>query len=111
MDRKVILSVDVGGSKYVVGLVRENGQIICKRRYNWRHISADSVVEQITEAMRRRSGRIPRSDQRRGYDDPRLGGPGGGRVGIGEVHGYLRTAHRKDFDGAFRLPGVSGQRL
>ena len=51
MDRKVILSVDVGGSKYVVGLVRENGQIICKRRYNWRHISADSVVEQITEAM------------------------------------------------------------
>ena len=97
MDRKVILSVDVGGSKYVVGLVRENGQIICKRRYNWRHISADSVVEQITEAMQQ----AIRENQ----------GVQISAVGIGEVHGYLRTAHRKDFDGAFRLPGVSGQRL
>ncbi len=53
MDKKIILSVDIGGSKYVVGLVQENGQILCKHRYNWRHISVDSVVEQITEAMQR----------------------------------------------------------
>lgn len=51
MEKNVILAVDIGGSKYVVGLVKENGKIISKRRYVWKHISADSVVEEICDAM------------------------------------------------------------
>ena len=47
MEKKVILSVDIGGAKYAVGLVRENGTIICKKKYTWKHISAESVVEEI----------------------------------------------------------------
>lgn len=51
MEKKVILSVDIGGAKYAVGLVRENGTIICKKKYTWKHISAESVVEEICKAM------------------------------------------------------------
>lgn len=50
-EQRVILAVDIGGSKYVAGLVKENGEIISKRRYVWKHISADSVVEEISCAM------------------------------------------------------------
>lgn len=62
MEKKTILAVDIGGSKYVVGLVRENGTIISKRKYNWKHISADSVVEEISEAMQRMIDENPQSD-------------------------------------------------
>ncbi|MCI8270079.1 MAG: ROK family protein [Lachnospiraceae bacterium] len=51
MEKKVVMAVDIGGSKYAVGLVRENGTIICKRRYDWKHISAESVIEEICESM------------------------------------------------------------
>ena len=34
-----------------------------------------------------------------------------GPVSYTHLDVYKRQAHRKDFDGAFRLPGVSGQRL
>ena len=51
MEKKVVMAVDIGGAKYAVGLVRENGTIICKRRYDWKHISAESVIEEICVSM------------------------------------------------------------
>ncbi len=51
MEKNVILAVDIGGAKYVVGLVKDNGKIISKKRYVWKHISAESVVEEICSAM------------------------------------------------------------
>ena len=51
MEKQVILAVDIGGAKYAVGLVRENGTIICKKRYSWRHISEESVIAEICTAM------------------------------------------------------------
>lgn len=30
MEREVILAVDIGGSKYVAGLVAADGRVICK---------------------------------------------------------------------------------
>lgn len=62
MEKKVILAVDIGGSKYAVGLVRENGTIISKKKYSWKHISAQSVIEEISEAMEgmlQENSRIP----------------------------------------------------
>lgn len=52
MEKKTILAVDIGGSKYAAGLVRENGTILCKKKYTWRHISAESVIEDICLSMR-----------------------------------------------------------
>ena len=51
MERKTILAVDIGGTKYSVGLVRENGTIISKHKYTWRHISEESVITEICTAM------------------------------------------------------------
>ena len=51
MEKRTVMAVDIGGSKYAVGLVRENGTILCKRRYDWKHISAESVIEEICESM------------------------------------------------------------
>ena len=52
MDQKVILAVDIGGSKYVVGLIREDGTIISKKKYQWTWIDPKSVISQLEEAMR-----------------------------------------------------------
>lgn len=51
MEKQVILAVDIGGAKYAVGLVRENGTVICKKRYSWKHISEASVIAEICSAM------------------------------------------------------------
>lgn len=51
MEKKTVLAVDIGGTKYAVALVRENGTILCKKQHNWRHISTDSVVAEICGAM------------------------------------------------------------
>ena len=51
MERKVVLAVDIGGTKYSVGLVRESGAIISKHKYTWRHISEESVVTEICAAI------------------------------------------------------------
>lgn len=51
MERKTILAVDIGGTKYSVGLVSENGVIISKQKYTWWHISEESIIAEICTAM------------------------------------------------------------
>lgn len=51
MEREMILAVDIGGSKYVVGLVSDQGEILCKRKYSWRRMTAEGVTEEICGAM------------------------------------------------------------
>ena len=43
----VSLAIDIGGSKFVVGLVDETGAILCKRRFVWRRLTKQSMVEDI----------------------------------------------------------------
>ncbi len=47
------MAVDVGGSKYVTGLVTEQGEILCKRKYRWKQMTAEGVTEEICSAMER----------------------------------------------------------
>lgn len=47
------MAVDVGGSKYVTGLVTEQGQILCKRKYRWKQMTSEGVTEEICSAMER----------------------------------------------------------
>ncbi|RHR53981.1 ROK family protein [Clostridium sp. AF18-27] len=51
MEREVILAVDIGGSKYVAGLVAADGTVICKEKYCWSRMSAEQVTADIISAM------------------------------------------------------------
>ena len=53
MERAVILAVDIGGSKYVAGLVAADGRVICKEKYLWSRMSAEQVTADIISAMER----------------------------------------------------------
>lgn len=53
MEREVILAVDIGGSKYVAGLVAADGRVICKEKYLWSRMSAEQVTADIISAMER----------------------------------------------------------
>ena len=49
MEREMILAVDIGGSKYVAGLVAADGTVICKEKYRWSRMSVEQVTaDQVT---------------------------------------------------------------
>lgn len=48
---RVILAIDLGGSKYMVGLISDDGEIIKKKRYEWRSYDADEIIKQICTAV------------------------------------------------------------
>jgi glucokinase len=50
---RAILAIDIGGSKYMVGLVSEKGQIYAKKRYACTETSGDIMLENITAASRK----------------------------------------------------------
>ena len=47
---QTILAVDIGGSKFIVGLVRA-AQIISMQKYNWTELTPDGVVRDIKKAV------------------------------------------------------------
>ena len=46
------LTLDIGGSKYVVGLVTRDGRILARRKGTWREPTADGVLAQLLEESR-----------------------------------------------------------
>ena len=48
---KVILAVDIGGSKYVAGLVDSEGRVLYKRKYKWYGFAAEQVIKDLVCAM------------------------------------------------------------
>jgi predicted NBD/HSP70 family sugar kinase len=48
---RVILAVDIGGSKYVVGIISETGKIITKERYVWNDTSTKGITNQIISVI------------------------------------------------------------
>ena len=46
------LSLDIGGSKYVVGLLRRDGTIVAKRGGSWPELTADGVMRTLIEESR-----------------------------------------------------------
>jgi glucokinase len=46
------LAVDMGGSKFMVGLVTAGGEILCAERHRWNGISSEGVVRDVKAAAR-----------------------------------------------------------
>ncbi|NLF27181.1 MAG: ROK family protein [Clostridiales bacterium] len=52
MSEKTALALDIGGSKYIVGLVTRGGEIVDSVRGTWRELTADCVMESLIGASR-----------------------------------------------------------
>lgn len=50
-QRRAILAVDLGGSKYIGGLIAKNGEILYKKRHVWRSYALDEVFADICNAI------------------------------------------------------------
>ncbi|MHC1787177.1 MAG: ROK family protein [Christensenellales bacterium] len=51
--REALLALDMGGSKYMAGLVTPDGQILDSLREEWESLRGDSILPQVTAAARR----------------------------------------------------------
>lgn len=49
---KNILSLDLGGSKFIVGIVSERGEVLAKERFLWKELTKEAVMESILEAVK-----------------------------------------------------------
>ncbi len=48
--RDISLAIDIGGSKYMVGLVDRKGNILAKKRIQWNSLEARTIMSQIVES-------------------------------------------------------------
>lgn len=48
---RVILAVDIGGSKYVAGLIDWQGKVLYRRKYRWNSFSVEKVITDLISAM------------------------------------------------------------
>jgi glucokinase len=60
MKGPLSLAVDMGGSKFMIGLVKATGEILCKERYEWKELSPQGVVREVKEAVHRLLKAYPR---------------------------------------------------
>lgn len=57
--KRAILAVDIGGSKYMVGLLGENGEIFAREHYICSAVSSERIMEDIISAI----GKLSRENQ------------------------------------------------
>ena len=50
-SREPVLAVDIGGSKFIAGLVNSAGEVISEKRYLWTELSPEGVVRDIKKAV------------------------------------------------------------
>jgi len=50
--KKNYLAVDLGGSKYIVGIISEDGLIVCQKTYKWSAYTLPEVDRQIKAAIK-----------------------------------------------------------
>jgi len=48
---ELAIAVDMGGSKFMVGLVNSSGEILCAERYLWTELSPEGVVRDIKKSV------------------------------------------------------------
>ncbi|MCL2833146.1 MAG: ROK family protein [Treponema sp.] len=46
-----VIAVDIGGSKFITGLVSPGGKIICEQKYNWTELNSNGVIKDIKTAI------------------------------------------------------------
>lgn len=49
---KTYLALDVGGSKYIVGLIDRSGQVLCNKKGEWETLSRECVLETLLRETR-----------------------------------------------------------
>lgn len=52
MNKEIYLTLDVGGSKYIVALLSREGEIIAKRGGVWKELTAEGVLSQLLAEAR-----------------------------------------------------------
>ena len=50
-EHEPVLAIDIGGSKFVTGLVSSKGEILCKEQYLWTELSPEGVIRDIKKAI------------------------------------------------------------
>lgn len=53
------LAVDMGGSKYIVGILREDGEILASRKYSWDDLSPEGVLRAVITASKKLLAEYP----------------------------------------------------
>lgn len=48
-----VLAIDIGGSKYMVGIVNGQGSIVKSVRYNWNDLTSKSVIDKIIDSAKK----------------------------------------------------------
>ena len=51
MVNEIALAIDIGGSKFIAGMVNSSGEILCSERYLWTELSAEGVMRDIRNAV------------------------------------------------------------
>lgn len=49
IQSEAVLSIDIGGSKLVAGLVSTDGQVLCKEKSGWTKLDGDAVIQTIVD--------------------------------------------------------------
>lgn len=49
---KNVLALDLGGSKFIVGIVNEEGEVLAKEHFLWKELTKEAVMESILEAVK-----------------------------------------------------------
>jgi glucokinase len=58
-EHELALAVDIGGSKFLVGLVKSSGEILCVEKHPWTELSPNGIVRDIKGAVRSLLGANP----------------------------------------------------
>jgi glucokinase len=51
MIHELALAVDIGGSKFIAGIVKSSGEILCAERSAWTELSPEGVMKDIKKAV------------------------------------------------------------
>lgn len=50
-QEKLILVIDIGGSKFAVGFMRMSGELLCQKRYVWKNASPSSLITEVADKV------------------------------------------------------------
>lgn len=106
MSRTAILAVDIGGSKFMTGLIRPDGTIIHKKREEWaRGYTKPNIRRQLADAIGRTLSARPDVEiSACGMTIPGLADPVKGIWLSTEFMGIRNYAIAEDLGGEFNIP-------
>ena len=102
------LAIDIGGSKYMVGLVTRDGRILAKRRCEWTARDANGVIRDIVRGARALLAEHPRHAPRMiGATIPGLADPARGLWVEASFSGIRNLPIARELERALGLPAFA----